>query len=179
VGGARGSGAPRVRQPRAAPRRAAPPHAARPSSPHHSPPLPLSRAAPGSSSGGGGGGGGLFGGLFGGGQQASSSGAAAAAPPPDAAAGAPPPPPAGGQVEFPPFQTVAKAEGYDLRFYEPYAVVEMDYRRRENGYLTLGGLGVGWGWGFVARRSAVGRREWVWNLVLDLWEAGLGRRACG
>lgn len=43
------------------------------------------------------------------------------------------------QVEFPPFQTLSKGPVYDLRFYEPYPVVEMDYRRRENGYLTLGG----------------------------------------
>mgnify|MGYP001811212740 CR=1 FL=1 len=41
-------------------------------------------------------------------------------------------------VEFPPFQTVSKGAAYDLRFYEPYPVVEMDYRRRVNGYLTLG-----------------------------------------
>jgi hypothetical protein len=42
--------------------------------------------------------------------------------------------------EFPPFQTIMKGEVYDLRLYDPYPVVEMDYKRREGGYLTLGAL---------------------------------------
>ena len=86
------------------------------------------------------GGGGLFGGLFGGSkpaqqqqqpaQQQQQEPAAAAGSGPAAAAAAGP--------QFPPFQTVQKADGYDLRFYEPYPIIEMDYRRREAAYLTLG-----------------------------------------
>ncbi|GBF94002.1 hypothetical protein Rsub_07270 [Raphidocelis subcapitata] len=91
-----------------------------------------------------GGGEGLFGlkGLFGGGkdapppQQQQQQQSQPQQPQPEPATA--PPPPAARGVEFPPFQTVSKGPVYDLRFYEPYTVVEMDYRRRETGYLTLG-----------------------------------------
>lgn len=77
---------------------------------------------------------GIFGKLFGGGKPADSSGGSGAAAAPAQQQEAP----EQRGTEFPPFQTVSKNDGYDLRFYEPYPVVEMDYRRRENGYLTLG-----------------------------------------
>jgi hypothetical protein len=40
--------------------------------------------------------------------------------------------------EFPPYRVLQKGAAYDLRFYEVYPVVEMDYQRREEGYLALG-----------------------------------------
>jgi hypothetical protein len=40
--------------------------------------------------------------------------------------------------EFPPYHVLQKGAAYDLRFYEVYPVVEMDYQRREEGYLALG-----------------------------------------
>ena len=40
--------------------------------------------------------------------------------------------------EFPPYQVLQKGNAYDLRFYQVYPVVEMDYQRREEGYLALG-----------------------------------------
>jgi len=87
-------------------------------------------------------GGGLFGGLFGGGKQAQQQEkqqqqqpqqqqqqqpAPAAAP-----VGTPSDP------EFPPYRLLQKGSTYDLRFYEVYPVVEIDYHRREEGYLALG-----------------------------------------
>eukprot|EP00798_Chlamydomonas_sp_ICE-L_P028734 gene28734-31911_t len=77
-------------------------------------------------------------------------------------AGAPPPVPKQASVdtymmytpsdakpEFPPFQTIKKGPIYDLRFYELYPVVEMEYTRREEGYAALGGyIGLGFRLGF-------------------------------
>ena len=84
-------------------------------------------------------GGGLFGGLFGGKQQQQQqeqqqqqSVSQPSAQPVPAAAGTTDNP------EFPPYQVLQKGTAYDLRFYEVYPVVEMDYQRREEGYLALG-----------------------------------------
>eukprot|EP00195_Chlamydomonas_chlamydogama_P015575 CAMPEP_0202901682 /NCGR_PEP_ID=MMETSP1392-20130828/14398_1 /ASSEMBLY_ACC=CAM_ASM_000868 /TAXON_ID=225041 /ORGANISM="Chlamydomonas chlamydogama, Strain SAG 11-48b" /LENGTH=190 /DNA_ID=CAMNT_0049588285 /DNA_START=287 /DNA_END=859 /DNA_ORIENTATION=+ len=40
--------------------------------------------------------------------------------------------------EFPPYTVVKRADGYDLRLYDVYPVVEMEYARREEGYAALG-----------------------------------------
>jgi hypothetical protein len=83
-------------------------------------------------------GGGLFGGLFGGKQQQQQkqqqqhSVSQPSPQPVPAAAGTTDNP------EFPPYQVLQKGTAYDLRFYEVYPVVEMDYQRREEGYLALG-----------------------------------------
>jgi hypothetical protein len=56
----------------------------------------------------------------------------------------PQPAPAAGQPgttdnpEFPPYRVLQKGAAYDLRFFEVFPVVEMDYQRREEGYLALG-----------------------------------------
>lgn len=42
-------------------------------------------------------------------------------------------------VEFPPYAVIRGTQFYDLRLYNVYPVVEIDYTRREEGYLALGG----------------------------------------
>lgn len=82
----------------------------------------------------------MFGGLFGGKQpdqqqqqqQPAQTQQAVAAPAPAAQPGTTDNP------EFPPYRVLQKGSAYDLRFYEVYPVVEMDYQRREEGYLALG-----------------------------------------
>lgn len=85
----------------------------------------------------------MFGGLFGGANKADSGQAAQQPPQTQQRAAAPAPPtPAPGTTsdpEFPPYKVLSKGSAYDLRFYEVYPVVEMDYSRREEGYLALGG----------------------------------------
>lgn len=91
------------------------------------------------------GGGGLFGSLFGGGDKQQSASAQQATTPQQQAAPAPPPqqqpqqqPGTPDNPEFPPYQVLQKGSRYDLRLYTPHPVVEMDYERREQGYLALG-----------------------------------------
>ena len=40
---------------------------------------------------------------------------------------------------FPPYQVIKRTPTYDLRLYEVYPVVEMEYERREEAYSSLGG----------------------------------------
>lgn len=42
------------------------------------------------------------------------------------------------RIEFPPSTVVSKAQGYDLRLYQPYPVVRMDYEARPPAFLALG-----------------------------------------
>jgi hypothetical protein len=68
---------------------------------------------------------------------------AAAAPPPRASSSSPPPsdapplPPLP-RIVFPPSTVVSKADGYDLRLYQPYPVVRTDYTARPPAFLALG-----------------------------------------
>lgn len=42
------------------------------------------------------------------------------------------------QEAFPPYSVLRRGDGYDLRLYAPYAVVETDYTRRDAGFEALG-----------------------------------------
>jgi len=79
-------------------------------------------------------------------------------------------------VEFPPFQTISKGAVYDLRLYEAYPVVEMDYRRRENGYLTLGQYQDG---ANTARAAFSLTQPVVMTYHPDVSDRGRGRAAQG
>lgn len=56
----------------------------------------------------------------------------------DAAAAAAPSAPPLPRIEFPPSTVVSKADGYDLRLYQPYPVVRTEYQARPGAFLSLG-----------------------------------------
>jgi hypothetical protein len=65
--------------------------------------------------------------------------AAADAPaPPTTSEQRPPSPPPLPRIEFPPSTVVSKADGYDLRLYQPYPVVRTEYEARPPAFLSLG-----------------------------------------
>jgi hypothetical protein len=99
---------------------------------------------------------------------AAAAAAAASSSPP-----APPPAPqaaAAARIEFPPSTVVSKADGYDLRLYQPYPVVRTEYEARPPAFLALGEyLG-----GANAAKARFARPE-----PAIMWQQGGGGSASG